>query len=89
MSEPEAPPISALLSNLLRERYPRARPFPTRPITLVLLLQEVHEMLPDLNRVPLLPLKNGTHPSLVFILTRYEFAELEGPIELEQIRRPV
>lgn len=89
MPEPEAPPISALLARLLRERYPPPRPFPTRPITLVLLRQEVHDMLPDLNRVPLLPLKDGVHPSFVFTLTRYQFSEPEAPLDLEQIRRQV
>lgn len=86
MSELEVLPMSGLLARLLRERYPQVRPFPTRPVTLVLLRQEVDDMLPDLNRVPLLPLQNGVHPTLFFILTRYECSEPHAPQGLEQIR---
>jgi len=87
--EPEIPPISGLLTRLLRERYPQPRPFPIHPVTLVLRRQEVHDMLPDLNRVPLLPLKNAAHPPLVFTITSCVYGELTAPIDLPEIRRPI
>ncbi|GAA4002207.1 hypothetical protein GCM10022631_11080 [Deinococcus rubellus] len=88
MHESEIPRISGLLARLLRDRYPQPRPFPIHPVTLVLRRQEVHEMLPDLNRVPLLPLKNAVHPPLVFTITSCVYGESTPPIALPQIRRP-